>query len=202
MPAKTLDQLGYTDFLRDKTNFTCINNAKGKFKLDSVDIAGIVQVMLYGEEDGYFVERLLRLHKIYKASAWNVSFRRGYYDSVYTDTVRLTDDCNIDQAIASFMKLPTLKAKVDAILKLEYGYLLPGLEPLEWCFEKVAKDKILFGDETHYKKLEPEVVEQYKEFPFARGIVKRQGSKMFLVDGYHRLAAAEDGSKVNVIVGY
>ena len=88
------------------------------------------------------------------------------------------------------------------VLEKEYGYILPELKNFK-DFEIMSAytDIIDAGNKLHYRKLEKNVVYQYKDYDLAIGVGILEDERIRLIDGYHRFAAKQNSRTVKIIVG-
>ena len=146
------------------------------------------------ETEKYCIDRILMSHKIYQADLWEVEADYGYYGqeigSVTFDD-RKAIEC--DEHIFKMLSLKTDRAKINYVIELEYGYLIASLKDKYYYLVEIEADKIFFAQETHYKKLDQDVVAEYRNYSLPRGVVYEDEGKYRIIDGYHRLAAV--GSK-------
>ena len=169
------------------------------------------------EIDEYCIDRILRANKVYDTSKYDIAIRNSYYGQEIgrvTLDRKLAEIC--DREVNQVLNLKTVSAKVKHILSVEYGYLLPGLDSLEFNRVKVRKVDVHYGQPDHaaavYRKLTKEGVDFYRDYLKDRpeaicGVCTReptevsQSAQYRLIDGYHRCAAAERDS-IWMLVGY
>lgn len=82
------------------------------------------------------------------------------------------------------------------VLTLEYGRILPKLEPLNsWIIEELPLETVVLPQQEYRKKLNAAKVEAYKNWELPRGIVfwENPGEDGYsVIDGYHRTQAAKN----------
>ena len=174
-------------------------------RVKSVDIPYVRRVLEehrnLSELDRYCLERILAARKIWDPDLWEVNTCGGYYgEEIGSVVLSNTVAAACDNDLRAVLALATSREKVEYILNLEYGYLLPEVEGLEWTVETVDKKNISY-QEGHYHRVDRTVVEMYKKatYDLPRGVCLRQGERFRLIDGYHRVAAGE--GKFKMVVG-
>lgn len=151
------------------------------------------------ELDVYCVNRILSSFKVYNNEAWDVRVCGGYYGEEIGG-IFLKQAYKIEQEAQSILALKNSSEKVEAVLTLEYGYLLDILFNCRYYIKTIDRSKICYQRE-HYTKLDRSAVEAYKDYSLPRGIVQLQSNGRYrLIDGYHRIAASTGQEEVKVIV--
>ena len=163
-----------------------------------------ISTVLYGttpQLDLYCIDRILRKNKIWDPDKWYVEKIGGYYgEEIGTVTIDFASD--IQKSIDEVLSMVTIKEKVDYILKLEYGYLLPELVDADYELKTIPVSDVVFGSEGHYKKIQTENLAHYTYPSYCgiMGVLKRDGDKYRIIDGYHRIFGVGLGkTKVNQI---
>lgn len=148
----------------------------------------------------YTIDRILRKSLIYDENIWKIVIEGGYYgqeignislDSVYAD--------KLSQKINESMVIDNVKDRVEYLLNLEYGYILPELLDKEYKILTINKSDIIFRNENHLKNVSTKELEFYSDINYngIRGIVTKKEGKYRVIDGYNRLSKT---SKKSVIV--
>jgi hypothetical protein len=174
-----------------------------------IDILYIVQAVLSPKSsiiDEYCVERILRINKIYDTDPYHdmldIEVCRGYYgEEIGSVTLDRQIAKKIDEEVAKMLSLSD-NDKIRYVLELEYGYVLESLKNLTFSIKEVDKENIIFAQKEYAKKLDKEMVEQYKDWnDLPRGICLKEDNveKYRIIDGYHRCMAATD--KLKIFVG-
>jgi hypothetical protein len=166
-------------------------------KVTSIKISDLVTRIAGSLKDAvdlYCIDRILHIYKVYDSDLWNVNVCSGYYGEEIKD-VTLCDMVagDIEEHLNKVLALKSLNKKIEALLDLEYGYLLPELADCHYSIKPIDK-KDLDLQREHYTKLDRSVVESYIDYPYPRGIVLAKDSKYRLIDGYHRTSAVKNGS--------
>lgn len=177
-----------------------INNARIEEKyLSTEDVMNTVfNRKDLSEIDAYCLERVYAAYKVWDADNWEVQVTGGYYGQEIGGCYFNTNEAlKIDAAANALLALKTTRAKIEYILTLEYGHLLESVKDKRWSVKEVSKDKIHFGQEDHYRKLDRTVVDRYVEYNLPRGICLFKDGKYRVIDGYHRISAG--GNEVKII---
>lgn len=155
--------------------------------------------------DIYTIDRILRINKVYEPTNWEVQICGGYYgqeidDILLEDSIARKVEDQLDKAFS----IIGLSERVEYLLMLEYGKILPELEGLKYSIETIERDSIIFGSDGHYKNVLKEDLEHYsdKNYCSIRGIVISKGDKYRLIDGYHRCSKSENRFIKVLIVNY
>ena len=147
------------------------------------------------EIDIYTIDRILRINKAYEPSNWEVQVCGGYYgqeidDIVLEDYTAQKIETQLDEAFS----LINLTERIEYLLMLEYGSILPELKGCEYSIETVERDSIIFGSDKHYRKVNTKELNHYsdKAYTGIRGIALVKNDKFRLIDGYHRSSTSEN----------
>jgi len=178
------------------------------FRIKSVDVPSIVHDIVSSKCSGflaYCVDRLINVHHLERPDYWQENIQGSYYgEEVVSIKLNPITIKSIKKDIETLLKLKSEKDYICHILEKEYGYVLASLAPIKYYqLINVNPRQIVMGSEHHYLKLDPKIVESYKDYPYARGIcIATYGETYRLIDGYHRMAAAKNKRIVQIIVGY
>jgi len=186
----TISRLVYEKLFNDDTNLDRNN------KLNEI---------LYGlgkELDIYTINRVFRVYEIWKGENWDIIISGGYYGEEI-ESIKLKFDISneITKKFFEILKLNTLKEKIDHLLILEYGKIHKGSIGFNYESSVIDIDKIEFESKKHYNKVLEKDLTFYNDRNYTgiRGIVKKQGDRYIVIDGYHRLSATKF-PKVKVFV--
>ena len=152
-----------------------------------------INEVLYGigkDIDIYTIDRILRSYKIWENENWNIEVEGGYYGQEAGDvTIKESIADKIDEELWTVFSLPTLKEKIEYLLKVEYGKVLPELSNCSYESITIDKDDVIFGVEKHLNKVMKKDLDFYsdKNYNGIRGIVVKSGDKWRIIDGYHRI---------------
>lgn len=142
------------------------------------------------ETDLYFIDRILRIYKVYEDSAWETDFGAGYYgDEVYSIKLTKSKSNILSQKIEDLFSLQSLKEKCEFILKEEYGYLLDNIKDKNYQIFEVSLSDIVFGQENYQKKIDKNL-DFYldQNYSLIKGVCLKDNNKWRVIDGYHRLS--------------
>ena len=151
----------------------------------------------------YTIDRIARSCKLYLPESWDINVSGGYYgqeiDSVILNS-KVSSDFESKLRIALSLGL---KERIEYILNLEYGYILPELENKNYKILNVNKSDIIFGSDGHLKKISKKDLKHYSDSNYngIRGIVVEKSGKYKLIDGYHRCFSTNK-EKVLVLKAY
>jgi len=152
-----------------------------------------INEVLYGigkDIDIYTIDRILRSYKIWENDNWNIEVDGGYYGQEAGNvTIKETIADKIDEELWTVFSLPSLKEKIEYLLNVEYGKILPELSNCNYESIVIDKDDVVFGVEKHLNKVMKKDLDFYsdKNYSGIRGIVVKSGDKWRIVDGYHRI---------------
>lgn len=151
--------------------------------------------------DTYTIDRILRINGAYEPSNWEIQICGGYYGQEIDDII-LEDfvASKIEKQLEEAFEINDLTKRIEYLLKLEYGYILPELKDCKYEVDTVLRDKIIFGSKNQHKKVATEKLSHYsdKNYDSYRGIVIPKDDEYRLIDGYHRCFASEN-MRVEVI---
>jgi len=159
----------------------------------AADRNNTINELLYGigkDIDIYTIDRILRSYKIWENENWDIEVDGGYYGQEVGDvTIKESIADKIEEELWIVFSLPTLKEKIEYLLKVEYGKILPEIVDSNYESIVIDKDDIIFGVENHLKKVMKKDLDFYsdKNYNGIRGIVKKSGDKWRVIDGYHRI---------------
>ena len=152
-----------------------------------------INEVLYGigkDIDIYTIDRILRSYKIWENENWNIEVEGGYYGQEAGNvTIKESIADKIDEELWTVFSLPSLKEKIEYLLNVEYGKVLPELSNCNYESIVIDKDEVVFGVENHLNKVMKKDLDFYsdKNYSGIRGIVVKSGDKWRIVDGYHRI---------------
>lgn len=165
----------------------------------------IINSVLYGvtdEIEKYTIDRILRSNKIWDKSIWEIVVGGGYYGQEVS-SVNLRHDIveKLESDLETAFDISDLNKRIEFLLKLENGWILDEIKGLKYTIQEIDRDDLIFGNLEHYKRVQREDLDFYsdKNYKGIRGIVKKNGDKWKIIDGYHRISKSEN-RKVKVLV--
>ena len=147
------------------------------------------------EIDLYTIDRILRINKAYEPTNWEVQVCGGYYGQEIDDIILENSVARkIEDELEMAFDLIDLTERIEYLLKLEYGHILPALQGLKYSIEMVERDSIIFGSDEHYRKVNTENIDHYsdKNYSGIRGVAIFKDGRFRLIDGYHRSSTSEN----------
>jgi hypothetical protein len=152
----------------------------------------------------YTIDRILRINRIWDIDncCFSIKVSSGYYgqelDGVFLQS-RIAS--KLEEQIKYALSIDTIRGRIEYLLYLEYGSILPILENCEYEVKVIDKSDIKFGSEKHLKNVSKEDLHHYndKNYDGIRGIVKFQGGILKLIDGYHRVYST-NGKNVKMLI--
>jgi len=147
------------------------------------------------EIDIYTIDRILRINKAYEPTNWEVQVCGGYYGQEIDDII-LEDSTarKIENELDKAFDIIDLTERIEYLLMLEYGEILPTLQGRKYSIETVERDSIIFGSDEHYRKVNTKSLDHYsdKNYTGIRGIALVKDDRYRLIDGYHRSSTSEN----------
>ena len=152
----------------------------------------------------YTIDRILRIHKVYDPINWVVEVQGGYYGQEIGDVI-INDDLakKLEEKIFEALSIDSLTKRVEYLLNLEYGSILPELQDSLYEILDVEKDDLHFGSISNkkntLKEIENSSTKTYGYFyddrnygkDSIKGVVIEKDGKYRVIDGYHRCLASE-----------
>jgi hypothetical protein len=162
-----------------------------------------ISEILYGGEitDKYCIYRILSINKVFDTTFWRLNICSGYYgdeiDDVTIDALLLF---KINEQCEKLFQLQTLSEKLKYVLELEYGFLLDDIKDCEFELISIYKNHIDFKklNQNHINNVKMEDLEHYKTHLLPRGIVRGDIDNYKIIDGFHRIIAADDKNPFSV----
>ena len=87
---------------------------------------------------------------------------------------------------------------MEYLLGMEYGYLLPELDECDYELISIDIDDVVFGSDSHYVNIQKENLDHYINYNGIKGVVKKDGEKYKIIDGYHRIHSTKLTSKYDL----
>ena len=100
----------------------------------------------------------------------------------------------INSQLEMAFQIDNLSERVEYLLTLENGFILDDIKDKKYHISVIDIDDIIFSNTEHKRKVVIEELEHYSDRNYSgiRGIVKKDGIKWKLIDGYHRLSKTEN----------
>ena len=143
----------------------------------------------------YTIDRILRVNKIWKPQFWDINVSGGYYGQEIDEVVLIEDMVlKINSQLERAFQIDNLTERVEYLLTLENGFILDDIKDKKYHISVIDIDDIIFSNTEHQRKIIIEELEQYSDRNYSgiRGVVKKDGIKFKLIDGYHRLSKTEN----------
>jgi hypothetical protein len=143
----------------------------------------------------YTIDRILRINKIWKPEFWDINISGGYYGQEVDEVVLIEDVVKrINSQLEKAFEIDNLKERIDYLLELENGFLLEDIKNGQYNISVIDIDDVVFTNPDHKRRVLMEELEHYsdKNYLGIRGIVKKDGAKFKIIDGYHRLSKTEN----------
>lgn len=149
--------------------------------------------------DMYCFDRICHAFKIYDKSLYEVETGYGYYGEEVCG-VWFENEDSIYSTYINSIDLETILEKVKYCLNLEYGYLIDCVKSATSAsIIEVSIDDIRIPQMEYFRKIDKEVVEDYKNRDLPVAVCVKNGDKYRLIDGYHRYVANKDKERVYII---
>ena len=150
--------------------------------------------------DKYCFDRICYAFKIYDKDFYEVETGGGYYGEE-VHGVYFEDEEKIVNAYREVLALNTDVEKIKYCLRLEYGYLIDCVESATLAnLITTPPNDIRLPQMEYFKKVDKNVIEEYKNRNLPVAVCVRDGNKYRLIDGYHRFVANKDSNEVYIIV--
>lgn len=143
----------------------------------------------------YTIDRILRINKIWKQEFWNINISGGYYGQEIDEVVLIEDVVlKINSQLEKAFQTDNLTERIEYLLEIENGFILEDIKNGKYNISVIDIDDVVFSNTEHKRKILIEELEHYSDrnYKGIRGIVKKDGLKWKLIDGYHRLSKTEN----------
>lgn len=147
------------------------------------------------EIEKYTIDRILRINQIWKPEFWEINVTGGYYGQEIEDVVLIENMIQkLNTQLEMAFEIDSLTERIEYLLELENGFILDELKDKKYNVSVIDIDDIIFSNKDYKKRVLIEELEHYsdKNYYGIRGIVKKDGKKFKLIDGYHRLSKTEN----------
>jgi hypothetical protein len=147
------------------------------------------------EIEKYTIDRILRINKIWKPEFWDINVGGGYYGQEVDEVVLIEDMVQkLNTQLEKAFDIDNLTQRIEYLLELENGFILEDIKDKKYVVSVIDIDDIIFTNPDHKRRVLTEELEHYSDRNYTgiRGIVKKDGKKFKLIDGYHRLSKTEN----------
>jgi hypothetical protein len=170
----------------------------------------IISEILYNINDEinfYTIDRICRKFRIWEKLKFNIV--DGYYGEEL-DHVSFLESDKIDRTITKALEINDLTKRVEFLLNLEYGYILPSLKDMKWIIDEMDINEIIIKNKTHMInankvannnhefKLNKSVLSKYDTIKCL--VIETNDNNWKLIDGYHRISRIEN-TTIKVLKG-
>jgi hypothetical protein len=147
----------------------------------------------------YTIDRISRYFKIWDNIEVN---KTGGFYGEEIESVKISNSEKLVELINKGLSINDLNSRIEYLLDLEYGYLLPELEKRNWELSEINIDDIEIRNESHLESVYNKDLKHYDTYKGIMGVViLTKNDKWRLIDGYHRLSKVKKG-KVKILKGY
>ena len=99
---------------------------------------------------------------------------------------------NVDYNLTQ-LNFKTISKKIEYILQLEYGHLIPSVINREWKIVQADLSQMIFSNLKHFQECSKQKLPYLKNYKLPRGIAIQQSDGRYkVVDGYHRICSVTD----------
>ena len=152
------------------------------------------------EFDLYCFDRICRLNKIWDQYEYTVEVCDGYYgeeiNGVYFDNESVVIS-QFEQVLGMDNDLQKLKY----ILELEYGYVIGSVQnATSISVLECSPSMVITAQDTYYHKLEKDIIDSYRDYNLPCAVCKKREDYYIVIDGYHRVAAAQNKENIDIIL--
>jgi hypothetical protein len=143
----------------------------------------------------YTIDRILRVNKVWKPEFWDINVTGGYYGQEVDEVVLIEDIVQkLNSQLEKAFDIDNLTERIEYLLNLENGFILEDIKDKKYRVVVIDIDDIVFTNSEHKSRVLIEDLEHYSDrnYKGIRGIVKKDGFKFKLIDGYHRLSKTEN----------
>lgn len=150
--------------------------------------------------DLYCFDRICRSNGIWDQASYTVEVCGGYYgeeiNGVYFD-----NESVVVNQFDEVLRLNDNLQKLKYILELEYGYVIDSVQnATSVSIIDCNPSMIISRQDSYARRLEKDVVESYKDYNLPVAVCKKRGDYYAVIDGYHRVAAAQNKDSVEIIL--
>lgn len=190
------------------------NNLKNNMILFQYNLLGQDQKLLLASQmliTRYCLHRILTHFKVYQPENWTYQLGEDYFGQEIQGLM-LKSICQkkIEQQLEE-LRSKNNTEKIEMILKLEYGRLIPSVTNQQWSVIRVDPNELHYSNDEHQLQCktdlgQPEFTKYaqiLREYPYPRGlaILDPVTKKYKIIDGYHRLIGSPSDEEPLIIKG-
>ncbi len=151
-------------------------------------IEEVISKKEYHTIKGYCAERIMRHCGVTVPEKWYVGTQTGYYGEEIGQA-SFEDFNTLEEYFNGILLKKNSQKMMEALLILEYGWLLETLAKRKWTIESVPFKSVNVNQKDYYdRKLDPKISSLYSGWEFPLGICVAEGDGYRLIDGHHRFA--------------
>jgi hypothetical protein len=147
----------------------------------------------------YVIERVLASSQL-TADNFDVTTEPGHHGDEITGVyLNATSAAAIETDLRTILATASDSARIEALLTREYGHVLPALRDRTWTLTWTPTSRLHFGATEHQANLHEPTFRRYRRQLTVvnrntppLGVCADAGTRLRVVDGYHRLTAARD----------
>lgn len=146
----------------------------------------------------YTIDRILRKYQIWENKAWEFKVSPSYYGEEL-DYIHLSNASDIDNDIRTALSISDINERIEYLLYLEYGSLMPKLIGANYTLKTIKKSDIIIGNKEYNTQLNKTTYYTDEEYDLIRCLVLEQDDKYKLIDGYHRVSSTNKGNVLALV---
>lgn len=131
------------------------NNLKDPIIHQQFNILGQEQKLILASQmliTRYCIHRILTHFKLYQAVNWEYAVGADYYGEEINSITIKTQLANQIAAMLESLRVRNVTEKLEIILKLEYGRLIPSIVKKKWYVRQVSVDDLYYSNQEHYEQ--------------------------------------------------
>lgn len=144
----------------------------------------------------YCLHRVLTHYKVYESDNWSYQIGEDYYGEEIQGVSLKPEIASKIEHFLEDLRTKNVTEKIEMVLKLEYGRLIPSVVNKKWYVCQVQPHELYYSNQEHYLQcqsdLKTDEFEQYREilrsYPYPRALtILNPNGQYKVIDGYHRL---------------
>ncbi len=176
------------------------NNLKDPIIQQQFNILGEEQKLILAMQmliTRYCIHRILCHHKIWQQEVWMYKTSRDYYGAEVQNICLKPNPAREIERMLEDLKPKSPAEKIEQVLLLEYGYLIPSVVGKKWAVKRIDPKTLEYSNTEHHMRCQHEVKENpsyrqsLQDFSYPRAITlfNPTTNNYKVIDGYHRLVA-------------